>query len=93
MLAKHSSHELTEWMAYLSLEPVGEERADLRSGIVASVVANANRKKGTRPFKAEDFMPKFDKVVHEQTEEEMQLAAQTMATMFGGKVGKVSEGG
>ncbi len=54
-----SSRELTEWMAYFEVEPWGEERADLRSGIVASVIANANRdpKKRKQPFAPADFMP------------------------------------
>jgi hypothetical protein len=33
-------HELAEWAAYYQCEPFGEERADLRAGIVASVIAN-----------------------------------------------------
>jgi hypothetical protein len=31
-----SGRELTEWMAYDSLEPFGDQRADLRAGIVAA---------------------------------------------------------
>lgn len=48
-------------MVYYELEPFGEERADLRAGIVASTVANVNRdaKKQKKPFAAQDFMPKF----------------------------------
>lgn len=47
-------------MAYYKLEPFGEERADLRMGILASVMANAWRGKGQKPFKPRDFMPTFD---------------------------------
>lgn len=50
---------LWEWIAYSRIEPFDEERADLRAGIVASVIANTNRKKGSPPFKAKDFMPKY----------------------------------
>lgn len=52
--------QFVAWQEYAYLEPFGEGRADLRSGIVASVIANVNRdpKKG-RAFKPEDFMPKF----------------------------------
>lgn len=51
------------WSHYAGLEPFGEERADLRAGIVASVIANANRdrKKRPRPYEPTDFMPKFGK--------------------------------
>ena len=55
-----SSAELTEWMAFAEVEPFGEERADLRSAIVAQVIANVNRRPGTKAYRVEDFMPKFD---------------------------------
>jgi hypothetical protein len=52
-----------EWQVFFSLEPWGEERADLRAGIVASVIANTHRdrKKKPRPYVPGDFMPKFGK--------------------------------
>ncbi len=56
-----SDAELQEWMAFYRLEPFGEERADLRAGIVAATVANANRGKRGRVLKPTDFMP-FQKV-------------------------------
>jgi hypothetical protein len=64
LLARLPSRLLTEWMAYYGLEPFGEERADLRSAIVASLVANANRDPAKRrePFTPQDFMPKFDRI-------------------------------
>lgn len=51
-----SGRELSEWVAFDRISPIGDERADLRAGIVASVVANAHRTKG-EPFKPADFMP------------------------------------
>lgn len=51
--------EFKEWIAFYGLEPFGESRADLRSGIIAATFANANRAKGQRPFTAKDFMPRF----------------------------------
>jgi len=59
LLDRISSRELSEWMAFFGLEPFGEERADLRAGIVASTVANVNRGKGKRAFKPQEFMPQF----------------------------------
>lgn len=50
---------LREWQEYAILEPFGEERADLRAAIVATVIANVFRGKKQRPFKLSDFMPKF----------------------------------
>ena len=52
-----SDQELGEWIAFYGIEPFGEERADLRAGIVASTVVNANRGKKGRPSKPTDFMP------------------------------------
>jgi Protein of unknown function (DUF4035) len=50
-------------MAYASLEPFGEERADLRAGIIAMVIAEVNRDRTKRPqpFTPQDFMPQFDR--------------------------------
>lgn len=74
------------------MEPRGEERADLRAGIIASTIANANRDpKKTKPFKPGDFMPKFDNATEAQSEEEMRIAAQTLVIAFGGKMGKLSD--
>lgn len=56
LLTRMDSKEISEWMAYYRLEPFGEERADLRSGIIASILANVHRKKGAAAFGPEDFM-------------------------------------
>jgi len=46
-------------MAYDLVEPFGAYRADVRSAIVAQVIANVNRGKGQSAYKVDDFMPKF----------------------------------
>lgn len=51
---------MNEWMAYYQIEPFGQERADLRMGILAAVMAGPHRRKGQRPPKPRDFMPRFD---------------------------------
>jgi hypothetical protein len=56
LLEKMSSRELSEWLAYYGLEPFGDERADLRAGIISSTIANAN---SNHRFKPSDFMPDF----------------------------------
>ncbi len=66
MLAEMTSQQFAEWMAYSRLEPWGEERGDLRMGIVASTIANVNRPKGKKPFKPQDFMPSFEPVSEEE---------------------------
>ena len=50
-----SSAELAEWQAWYSIQPWGEERADLRTAIVAATVAQA-MSDGSRRYKLEDFM-------------------------------------
>ena len=82
MLAEMTSAQFAEWMAYAQLEPWGEERADLRAGIIASTMANSMRSKKGKPFKPQDFMPKFE------PEDEEVTAAKMMARMraaLGGK--------
>lgn len=53
-----SSRELTEWMAYDAIEPIGGYRVDYGFAMVAAMIANANRdpKKRPQPFEIEDFM-------------------------------------
>jgi hypothetical protein len=55
------SREFSEWLAYWHLEPWGEGRADLRTGILTSTLANIHRSRETRPFTPSDFMPTFDR--------------------------------
>lgn len=58
--ARITSGQLTEWQAYFAEEPWGEERADLRSGILASTIANWSGKvlrEGEKPMTPRDFMP------------------------------------
>lgn len=57
-------------MAFLSVEPHGEGRADLRAGIIASVVAQANAGKGKR-FTPSDFMPDFERTSRRMSSTEM----------------------
>ena len=72
-----SSAELTEWIAYDMIDPIGDERADLRAGIIASTVIRAACPKAD--VKPIDFMPDFDGLREKrkqkkprQTVEEMQ---------------------
>jgi len=56
MLRRMTSSELSEWMAYDSLEPFGERRADLRAGIISSLIFNVNRGKNVKPKSPMDFL-------------------------------------
>ena len=59
LLSQIDSAELTEWMAYSTLEPFGESVADYRHGIAVAALANVNRdhKRRRDPFVPEDFIP------------------------------------
>ncbi|MGQ5580924.1 phage tail assembly protein T [Streptomyces sp. ECR3.8] len=60
LLARTSSAELTEWMAYERVTgPLGPERMDALFATLAATVANTARAKG-RKAEPKDFMPKWD---------------------------------
>lgn len=81
---KMTSDELTEWMAFFQLEPWGTEVEDIRSAIIATVIANANRDpKKQRAFKIEDFMPKWGRSGGEtQTVEEQMRVLENWRACF-----------
>jgi hypothetical protein len=60
-----SSHEFTEWQAFTTKEPIGEDRSDLRLARLLSFLANlvstwASRgKKQPQRSEPQDFMPVF----------------------------------
>jgi len=86
-LARISSRELAEWAIFYQSEPFGEARADVRSAIIASVVANSNRdpKKRKKAFTIEDFIPKFGEQEKRQQGWEEQLQnVQMLNEAFGG---------
>ena len=51
-----TSRELSEWIAYDNVDPFGEVRDDLRTGIECATLAQIN---GTKNAKPKDFMPDF----------------------------------
>jgi len=69
LMERISGEELQAWMAFYQIEPFGEQRADYRTGIVASTIANANRdpKKRRNPFRPEDFLPEFQPASRKKT--------------------------
>ncbi len=51
--------ELAEWMVYYGHQPFGDFRADLRAGMLASMIARTMG--GSKSAKPSDFMPFLDK--------------------------------
>ena len=71
-----SSRDFAEYWAAFQLDPWGAEREDLRAGIVASTIANANRdpKKRPRPFTPEQFMPSLGRPAEADEDREIDEA-------------------
>jgi hypothetical protein len=82
LLARMSSRELTEWMAYERITgPLDPRlRADLSAGIIAATIANANGSK----LKAKDFIPEWFK--RPKTPEEIWQDVMAANTALGGRI-------
>jgi hypothetical protein len=92
MLREMGSRELSGWIAYSELEPFGEERGDLRAGIVASTIVNVNRGANSEACKPSDFMPDFSGERAEREEGEAE-AKHIEAMMKGFEALRVAGGG
>lgn len=68
------------------MEPFGEERADLRMGILAATIANVNRGKKGKSYKPTDFMPFYKGATRKQTPQEMMKTMLSMTKLAGGKI-------
>jgi hypothetical protein len=81
MLREIGSRQLHEWLSFGNLEGFGEKRADMRMGIVASLVANVNRdpKRKPSPFKPTDFIPKLKEDEARQQESELRANLERMS--------------
>lgn len=56
--------ELLDWVTFYQVEPFGQIREEQRAGRIVSAIANSrhNQKKRPRPYKAEDFMAKYEEM-------------------------------
>lgn len=79
LLSELNSRDISEFMAYDDIEPFGEQRADLRSAIVAATVANSQRTRRSRSAKPVEFMP----FVEKQRKNPMQLLNAFRAAIVG----------
>jgi hypothetical protein len=82
--AEIDAEELIWWKSFFILEPWGEQRGDLRMGILASVMANINRGKDTPAFGAYDFMPDFERAALIYSDEEIDESIEEEEFMFEG---------
>ncbi|MFF7365812.1 hypothetical protein [Streptomyces sp. NPDC008125] len=61
LLARCSSEELAEWMAYEHVTgPIGPERLDVLFATLTATVSNTARGKGKRAREPQDFLQKWD---------------------------------
>lgn len=81
MLRRMSSAELTEWLAFASLEPFGGDADYIGAAIISSTVYNVQRGK-RKAMKPIDFIPQFSKR-KQSTEEQVQFAQMLAAAGLG----------
>lgn len=68
-------------MAYYVVDPWGEERADLRAGIIASTTANVMG--GSKePLRPADFMPNYNDDKSEPEDERREAKYSEMKRLF-----------
>ncbi len=63
LLAALTSPQIGEWYAFLAAEPIGEQRADFRAGMICATVANyagKQRADGSPGAQPADFMPSLE---------------------------------
>lgn len=57
LLDTMDSLELSEWMAFASLEPLDGDRGDIHAAQVCAILANQWRGKESKPVEIVDFIP------------------------------------
>lgn len=80
LLSRITAAELSEWMAYNSISPVGMARADQRAALIACTLANIHRGKNQQPQKIRDFML-YPEPKPKQSLASMQASMQRFAKM------------
>lgn len=85
MLAEIPASLFHEWLEYFQRQPFGEERADLRAGIVSSAVVLAMTGKKVKPSV---FMPKFRRATRRQTPEDVTRLMDAMMQSQNAAVGR-----
>lgn len=91
LLDSMSGAELAHWFAYYEVDPWTEDRADWRSGMVCSVIANCLTGSKHGP---DDFTPKFKPAGQhadeddEDADKRLMLQGMKWAGMLGGTLTK-----
>lgn len=89
LLARITSRELSEWMAYEQVAgPLGGRRIDHAAALITSAVLNANRGKGQPRRSPEQLLPEWGRprARRRMGPDEMWTAAQAANAKLGGTV-------
>lgn len=76
-----TSRQFCDWMEFYEMEPWGSDMEFLRTGIVASTIANCHRDSRKPAFKPKDFMPQFGKPSGQTMEETKAKMSEAMAAL------------
>lgn len=70
--------EFAWWMAYDQIDPIGQEREDLRTAMICTTMAQAH---GAKDARVEDFILRFEPEPELTQQERIAAARAAMATM------------
>jgi len=73
------SRELSEWIAYDQIEPLGSLRDDIRAGMIASPLVNMQISKGKKT-EVKDWILKMER--EEQSPDDMKMLLQGIAKEY-----------
>lgn len=79
MLRRMDSQELTEWIAYSRIEPLGILNGYLQAAIIASTIVNIHSKR--KKFTPDDFIPEFLKLKPKKSLKDLKSVFESMATV------------
>jgi len=80
------AEEVAWWQAHYEWQPFGEDREDVRAGLIYSVIRNVNRKRGGRCIGPEDVFPHLKQLRRRrhQTIQEMKMVCMALNAAMGG---------
>lgn len=79
MLASISARQLRKWEVFYSIDPFGDQRADMRMAMIVSKIHNVNCTKRAHMLKPTQCMPYLDRDSSEPDEDKMKRVCQYMA--------------
>lgn len=82
MLSGMTSLEFHEWSAFYEKDPWGDQRGDIRSGIIASTMVNLQRDKKSKLFTPQDFMLFTEKQEYQIEESEIERQIETFMSQY-----------